>query len=83
MSSGTPVIAYKLDGMPNEYMGYFYQVEDGKDGLKNTIEKVIQLSEEERNAMGVKAKNFIKENKVASSQGKKIYDLLKKCREKI
>ncbi len=76
MSSGTPMLAYKLDGIPSEYDEYFFHIRDEEDGMKNALETVMNLSDEERNAMGYKAKEFVIEHKNAKKQCEKIVNLL-------
>ena len=40
LSSGTPMIGYKLDGIPSEYYDYFYTIDDSSEkSLRNTIVK--------------------------------------------
>ena len=79
MTSGTPVVAYPLDGMPREYLEYFYNVPETDDGLYLTIKKVILLSNEERRAFGERAKTFVLENKNPKRQCEKILKLIKEC----
>lgn len=75
--SGKPVIAYKLDGIPNEYDDYiFYIEEDTIESLKNKIYEVINLSYKERIAMGEKARNFILKNKNSSKIGIDIFNMI-------
>ena len=76
MGSGTPMIAYKLTGIPNEYSNYFFNVDLGKDGLLNCIKKVMSLPEEERKKMGEKALNFVIKEKNAIKQTEKIIKLI-------
>ena len=77
MSSGTPMMAYKLDGMPDEYDGNYYRIDEDDDGFVNTLKRVMALSDEERYMMGEKAKLFVSENKNPKAQCEKIVDLLK------
>lgn len=76
MSSGTPVLAYKLDGIPNEYDPYFFHIEDTENGLTNALEHVMSLTDEERADMGEKARTFVAENKNPRCQCQKIVDML-------
>jgi len=58
--SGKPVIAYKLDGIPNEYEDYFFYVEDNSlESLSTKIVEVLNLSNEQRNEFGKQAKEFV------------------------
>lgn len=76
MSSGTPVLAYKLDGIPNEYDSYYYQIEDRDGGFVDALKKLTTLTEQERSQMGIRAKNYVRENKTPKKQCQKIVDIL-------
>lgn len=77
MSSGTPVISYKLDGIPSEYYDYLYIVEDNSvEDLKETIEKILNKSQDELNLFGERARKFVAENKNTQVQTRKILDIL-------
>ncbi|WP_396128567.1 glycosyltransferase [Exiguobacterium mexicanum] len=77
MSSGTPVIAYKLDGMPDEYSEYLYTVDNySRNGLKMKIEEVLNKPQEELSNMGMKARDFVLENKNKTVQTKKILEMI-------
>ncbi len=76
MSSGTPMLGYMLDGMPKEYKGYFYEIEDKERGLLDALESVMSLSETERTFMGNKAQAFVREHKNPKAQCSKIVNLL-------
>lgn len=79
LSSGTPMVAYKLSGMPDEYINYFYTIPDEEDGMKKTMEKVMSLSSKERDEVGTRALEFMQQKKNAETQCRKIFDLLKSC----
>lgn len=75
--TGKPVIAYKLDGIPNEYDDYFYYVESNTvDSLSNKIIEVLNIPELERIELADKAKKFVLKNKNSSSVGMKIIELI-------
>lgn len=76
MGSGTPMIGYKLSGMPDEYKEYFYCVDNTQDGLYKTLKKTMELSTEERRKMGYKAQEFIVTKKTAVVQCSKIVEML-------
>ena len=77
LSSGTPLIAYKLDGIPDEYDGYIYYVDDNSDeALKNKIIEVCEKSNEELFDFGQKAYDFVQSHKNSKVQAKKILDLV-------
>lgn len=77
LSSGVPLIAYKLDGIPDEYDDYIiYPKSNSVEDLAKCIEKICNLNEEERRQIGTKAKKFVSENKNYIVQTKKIIDLI-------
>ena len=79
LSSGTPMIGYKLEGIPSEYYPYYYTVEDlTSDGLAGVITNVLTKPSEDLEAKAKKAFNFIASNKTAKIQAAKIIDFLSK-----
>src|SRR5699024_551254 len=78
MSSGRPMIAYKLDGMPEEYLKYFYPVTETQsgDGLYNTLRDVLSKTPDELDKKGSCAKEFVLTLKNKKTQTFKILDLL-------
>ena len=77
LSSGTPLVAYKLDGIPDEYDAYIHYVKDNTvEALKNTIEQVLNASPQERYARGEAARQFVLNNKNETVQARKILDML-------
>ncbi|MFC4354211.1 glycosyltransferase [Chryseomicrobium palamuruense] len=78
MSSGTPVIAFMLDGMPKEYGDYIYPIIEGKDGLFLTLDKTLSKSEKELYEKGSKAKEFVLSQKNNVKQVEKILNMINK-----
>lgn len=77
LASGTPTIMYKLEGIPEEYFKYCFISENNSvSDLKNKIVEVANLSEAEREKIGLLARNFILENKNAKVQTQKIINLI-------
>ncbi|MBC6003811.1 MAG: glycosyltransferase [Paeniclostridium sordellii] len=77
LSSGTPLIAYKLDGIPTEYDDYIYYIEnDSIESLRDKIVEVCEKTREELNAAGKRAREFVLSEKNSIAQTKKIFDLL-------
>lgn len=77
MSSGTPVVAYKLDGIPDEYNDYIIFVKDNKvETLAETLINICETSFEERQKIGEKAKRFVMECKNEIVQTECILKLL-------
>ena len=73
LTSGTPVVAYKLDGIPTEYKDYIHYVEgDTCEDLAYAITSICELGAEAREEIGAKARKFVLDEKNAVSQTKKI-----------
>jgi len=79
MSSGTPMLGYKLDGIPKEYDDYYFRISEEEDGLADSLRKIMALPDDERFAMGEKAKQFVSEMKNPKTQCLKIIKLLNCC----
>lgn len=77
MSSGVPVLMYRLDGIPEEYYDYCYVVSSGCDGLKNKMLELSKLADAEFVRKGVLAKKFITDNKMPGVQVGKLLDAIK------
>ena len=64
LSSGVPVVAYKLDGIPDEYDSYLnYVPNNSAEALADTIERICATDDKERKAMGERARKFVAEEK--------------------
>lgn len=78
LASGIPVVAYKLDGIPIEYDKYIqYVFGNTPQALANKLVEICEASINERKEIGIKAQNFIYNEKNAQKQTKKIIDLIK------
>ena len=76
--SGNPVIAYKLDGIPDEYDDYFFYVENNSlESLSSKINEVLNLSIQERYEFGKKAKEFVIKKKNNIEASLKIFNMIK------
>lgn len=77
--SGTPVIAYKLDGIPDEYDDYFFYVEDDSlESLSSKIIEVLSLTSEERHEFGRRAREFVINKKNNKEACARILDMIKR-----
>lgn len=77
LSSGIPVVAYKLDGIPDEYDAYIQYVEDDSiESLKKKLIEVCELSDEERKNLGSAGRAFVLTEKNSTIQVKKIVELI-------
>lgn len=78
LSSGVPTVAYKLDGIPDEYDDYIiYPADDLPETLCSVLTSLCAMTDEEREALGGKAKSFVEEFKNKDYQSKRIVEFLK------
>ncbi len=78
LASGTPTVMFRLGCMPQEYDEYLYYVDgDDADALRKKIVEVCEKPQEELNAFGYRAKQFILEKKNPSVQCRRILDFIK------
>lgn len=77
MMSGVPVLMFKLDGIPDEYSGCFFEIKD-EESFSYMIKYIAGLSLNELNFMGKKAKSFILENKLPEVQVRKMISMMLK-----
>ena len=71
--SGTPMLGYKLEGIPTEYYNYFYTINDLDEiALIDILSKVLSLPQKELNKKAKEAYDFIMKNKIAKIQVKRI-----------
>ncbi|MBR4853823.1 MAG: glycosyltransferase [Alistipes sp.] len=77
--SGTPMIGYKLEGIPEEYYDHFYTVDELDEGsLIGVIQKTLSLPQDILNEKAEKAYDFIMQKKTAKMQVKRIIDFISK-----
>lgn len=78
LAAGKPVLAYMLDGMPEEYAPYILEPKDNSgEALAQCIRQVFSMSPKDRQAMGAKGQHFVLQEKNEAMQGKKILALLR------
>ncbi len=83
MASGTPLLTTKLPGMPKEYYGYVYFFEDEtEDGMKSAFEDVLFKASEELHAYGMRAKEFVMNEKTNVRQAEKLMSFARTLRTK-
>lgn len=76
--SGNPTIAYKLDGIPDEYDDYIFYVRNNSiESLRDKIVEVLSLSKQQRNEFGKKAREFVVRNKNNNEASLKLYNMIK------
>ncbi|AMB97022.1 glycosyltransferase [Aerococcus urinaeequi] len=79
MVSGTPTLTTKIEGIPTEYYNYVYSV-DGYESndIAKEIDDILGKDKFELTSIGLKAREYVIQNKNASIQANKIAALLKK-----
>lgn len=78
MASGTPMLGYKLEGIPEEYYCHMFVPDNlNVESLSSKINEVLSLPPDELQKFGNSAKEFIRNNKEASRQVSKIINFLK------
>lgn len=78
LMSGNPVVAYKLDGIPDEYDPYItYPSDSTVEALADTLDRLCSLSEEVRAEMGQRAHIFVSEQKNRRIQTKRILNFVR------
>ena len=78
LSSGVPMVAYKLDGIPDEYDDYItYPEDDTPETLCRVLTSLADMSDDERKEIGARARAFVSESKNKTSQTKRIIDFLR------
>lgn len=77
LSSGIPVVAYKLDGIPDEYDQYIqYVADDSIESLKMKLVEVCEMTREERQELGNIGRNFVLTRKNSTIQVRKICEMI-------
>lgn len=77
MASGTPTLMSELECLPEEYKQHLYFFDDESiEGMAKRIEEVCSKPQEELDAFGRAASEFIVKNKNAEAQVKKILGAL-------
>lgn len=77
LASGTPMLGYKLEGIPTEYYQYYYTIDDlSVEGLAEKIKEILSLSQTELMEKAELASSFILENKTAEKQMGRVLDFL-------
>lgn len=77
LSSGTPMIGYYLEGIPDEYKPFIKTPRNlSVEALTETIEEMLSFNASELKEKGNKALEFIKNNKTCSVQVKRILDFV-------
>lgn len=76
LASGVPLVAYKLDGIPDVYDAYIhYAADNSPRTLADTLVRVAEAPEESRRQWAGQAEQFVRERTNPQVQTRKILDL--------
>jgi len=77
MSSGTPLLAARLPGIPSEYYDYMFVMETGSSKeITRNLEELFQMPSEVLHEFGMKAKEFVIKEKNNTILAKRVIDLI-------
>lgn len=77
MVTGRPTLAYKLDGISDDFLPYVLWIRTpGAIGILQAIKQAMLLTEKELDTFGNKAREFILQNKTSTAQSKKIIAMI-------
>lgn len=77
LSSGRPLIAYKLDGIPDEYDELIFYIKDNSvQALSDGIQTICEMSKEDIRRHCDKAKQYVMKQKNEIEQTRKIISLI-------
>ena len=72
----SPMLGYKLAGIPEEYYDNMFVIQDSENGMEEALRMAMDLPETERIKMGEKAKHFVVKEKNPEKQCQKILELI-------
>lgn len=79
LASGVPLVAYRLDGIPDEYNNYINYVRDNSpEALSEVLHTVCSWPDQTRKDYAQKARMFVETQKNKVHQTKRIVDMLKR-----
>ena len=77
MATGTPVLSFKLEGIPSEYLDKLILIENETvSSVKSAIINGLNMSSEERTIIGHKAQKYIIEEKSKNKQCERIMSFI-------
>lgn len=77
MASGTPLVAFDLPCIPEEYKPYFYHLDKySSESIYNILNELLLQDSSEINRFGISAQSWIIENKNPKTQLKKYTDII-------
>lgn len=81
MATGIPVLSFRLAGIPSDYYEYMYLFEEENEkSIAKTLKYVLNISSDERIALGRRAREYIVKNKNELKQCKKIITFIERIK---
>lgn len=78
MRSGKPVLCYQLEGIPSDYDPYLCYIQgDDAQSIANAVKALMQMDDAARNALGLRAREYVCEHKNPRTQCDKILRFLR------
>lgn len=78
MLTGNPAVICRMSGIPEDYYQYTFVAENGtSESLAQQLNRVLDMTDEERKTIGSSARQYILNNKTISVQSKRIVDFIK------
>ena len=78
MLTGNPAVICRMSGIPEDYYQYTLVADNGtSESLAQQLNKVLDMTDEERRTIGSSARQYILDNKTISVQSKRIVDFIK------
>lgn len=73
MISGSPVLSFKIPGIPDEYFDYIIPMKNSEpQNIADAILQIGNMKMEERELLGKKSREFVLENKNKNAQAEKL-----------
>ena len=77
LASGTPVVMYRLGGVPDEYYNYIYTPEDlSTEALSRQLKTICNMTLEESRNCGSKSREFIISHKLSKVMTREILNFI-------
>lgn len=77
MVSGNPMLAYKLDGVPQEYDEFYFHIMDTDGGMEAALREAMSKTAEELSIFGQRAQTFVLNEKNPRKQCERIISLFR------
>jgi glycosyltransferase involved in cell wall biosynthesis len=79
MCAGRPVLMYPLPGIPEEYYEHCFCFKgSGIEGMRESLEKILSMDRKSLDEIGLRAREFVLNEKSGLKQSQKIFDLINK-----